>query len=93
MRVLVTGGAGFIGSSLVELLLGEGHDVTVLDDLSVGTQGNLDELAAPVTVVVGTILDPRLVDDLVARADLVFHLAALVGVTNVLASPLKGLRV
>jgi len=91
MRVLVTGGAGFIGANLVELLVGEGHDVVVLDDLSTGTVANLEGTAA--RVVVGSILDHDVVESLVGAADLVFHLAAVVGVRNVLASPLRGLRV
>src|SRR5438874_9266126 len=80
MRMLVTGGAGFIGSHLTDQLLADGHEVTVLDDLSTGSLDNLAHLgAAPaLRVVVGSILDAPLVDELVGEADAVLHLAAAV---------------
>lgn len=75
MRVLVTGGAGFIGSHVADALVGRGHDVTVLDDLSGGYRDNVPADAA---FVQGSVTDPALVDDLFAtrRFDHVFHLAA-----------------
>lgn len=91
MRVLVTGGAGYIGSHLVDRLVALGHDVTVLDDLSTGNIVNLAESQAKIRFVRNTILDERLVNRLVRRADTVFHLAAGVGVGNIVAKPLDAL--
>ena len=91
MHVLVTGGAGYIGSHLVDRLVALGHDVTVLDDLSTGNIANLAESQAKIRFVRNTILDERLVNKLVRRADTVFHLAAGVGVGNIVAKPLDAL--
>ena len=76
-RILVTGGAGFIGSHLVDHLVGEGHAVTVLDDFSSGNRGNLAEAqsAGDVRIVAGSILEPETVADAIEDCDLVFHLA------------------
>ena len=90
-RALITGGAGFIGSHLAEALLRDGYSVTVLDDLSTGSESNiahLDELE----LVVGDAADERLVDELVAETDVVFHLAAAVGVRLILAEPIESFR-
>ena len=94
MRLLVTGGAGFIGSHLTEQLLGDGHQVTVLDDLSTGSLDNLAHLTAlpSLCIEVGSVLDESLVGELVAAADVTFHLAAAVGVKLVLDRPLSSLR-
>ena len=86
MRCLVTGGAGFIGSNLVRHLLGEGHDVTVLDDLSTGSPGNLD--GVPADLVVGSVADPDVVGKAVAGADAVVHLAAVPSVQRSLDDPM-----
>ncbi len=93
--VLVTGGAGFIGSHLTEYLLENGHAVTILDDLSTGSMKNINGLLANphVKFIEGTILDPELVDHFVAKAELVFHLAAVVGVKNVVDFPRHGIEV
>ena len=82
VRVLVTGGAGFIGSHLAEELVGRAAVVHVLDDLSSGTMANLEGLlhAPGFGFTVGNAEDETLVDGLVAGADLVFHLAGAVGV-------------
>jgi len=73
-RVLVTGGAGFIGSHLVDRLAKD-NDVTVLDDFSVGSLDNLRHTPRPVTVIRGDVRDEKTVADAVARAEVVFHLA------------------
>lgn len=88
--VLVTGGAGFIGSHLVDRMLDDGATVTVLDDFSTGKMANLagHEHGARLTIVRGSVLDAAVVDDLVARHPLVFHLAAAVGVTYIVRDPL-----
>jgi UDP-glucose 4-epimerase len=90
MVSLVTGGAGFIGSHLCELLKEQGDQVIILDDLSTGRRENVQHLLgnSQVQLVEGTILDPRLVTDLVASCDRVFHLAAAVGVRLVIERPL-----
>lgn len=90
MVSLVTGGAGFIGSHLCELLREKGNSVLVLDDFSTGRRDNLEKLAEDpeVQLVEGTILDQGLVNSLVQQADRVFHLAAAVGVKLVVQRPL-----
>jgi UDP-glucose 4-epimerase len=85
MRVLVTGGAGFIGGNLVRELLGHGHSVTVLDDLSTGSQANLHGVDVP--FVVGSTLDTETVAALTRDADAVVHLAALPSVPRSIADP------
>ena len=94
MTTLVTGGAGFIGSHLTESLLGSGEDVIVLDDLSTGSEQNLSAVRdhPALQFVEGTILDARLLDELVGRADTVYHLAAAVGVFTILNKTLESLR-
>ncbi len=91
MHTLVTGGAGFIGSHLVERLLGRGERVTVLDDLSTGRRANLREVADSerFELHVGSVLDRPLVEELVEGADRVLHLAATVGVRLVLGWPAR----
>ena len=78
MKVLVTGGAGFIGSNLVRLLLREGHDVVVLDSLASGYRSNLEGLPLA-GLVVGDVRDASLLDRAIAGTEVVFHLAASVG--------------
>ncbi|CAL9499529.1 Bifunctional polymyxin resistance protein ArnA [Nocardiopsis dassonvillei] len=95
MKAVVTGGAGFIGSHLCDHLVAQGHEVVVLDDLSTGSLENLVQLrdVPGFRFVQGDILDRALVDDLVAEADTVFHLAAAVGVYNIVDNPLRSLRI
>jgi UDP-glucose 4-epimerase len=92
-RALVTGGAGFIGSHLVERLLSDGHEVVVLDNFSTGRHDNVAHLEADPRchLVVGTILNEVLVDKLVERCDVVYHLAAAVGVELIIKKPLESL--
>lgn len=93
MRILITGGAGFIGSHLSERLVAEGHSVTVLDDLSTGRRENLVSLEGNnrFRLVVGTILDPSLVQSLVDEAEVIFHLAAAVGVKLIMDEPSRSI--
>jgi UDP-glucose 4-epimerase len=93
MRALVTGGAGFIGSHLVDALLERGDSVTVLDNLSTGRAENLTQhIGNPrLRFVLGSITDPALVASLVPEADAVFHLAAAVGNKLILDRPLESL--
>jgi UDP-glucose 4-epimerase len=89
MAVLVTGGAGFIGSHLVDRLVADGHRVTVLDDFSTGNDRNLSDLAgnARLTIQHGSVLDNAVIDSLIERHPLVFHLAAAVGVRYIVDDP------
>jgi len=90
MKVLITGGAGFIGSHLAERCLLEGWPVHVLDDLSTGSIENLfDAIQDGANLGVASVLEAGVVDALVAQCDVVFHLAATVGVGLVMDSPLK----
>jgi UDP-glucose 4-epimerase len=93
-RFLVTGGAGFIGSHLIDLLLDSGHRVTALDDLSTGRLENLKfAMSNPrFRFVHGSVSDERLVQQLVASCDTIAHLAAAVGVKLVVSRPLHSLR-
>ncbi len=88
MRVLVTGGAGFIGSHLVDALCSKGHDVTVIDNLASGRIANIADRLSEIRFVKGTILDNDLVQAEVQRCEIVFHLAAAVGVRHVVGHPL-----
>lgn len=90
----MTGGAGFVGSHLVERLLAVGDRVTILDDLSTGSRGNVAHLLDQprCTLVVDDVTDQRVVDLLVADSDLVVHLAAAVGVRLILADPLGSIE-
>lgn len=93
MNVLITGGAGFIGSHLSERLLERGHRVLALDNLSTGRHSNIEHLLTRTDFefVLGSILNADLVDDVVARSDAVFHLAAAVGVELIVKKPLESL--
>jgi len=90
VRALVTGGAGFIGSNLVELLLSEGHSVVVLDDLSSGYAENLREGAE---FVRGDVSDADAVTRAIEGCDVVFHLAASVGNTRSIDNPVRDSQV
>jgi UDP-glucose 4-epimerase len=93
MRILVTGGAGFIGSHLCERLINDGHVVTAIDNFSTGRATNLTKVAssANLTLVEGSILDLDVLSPLILEADYVFHLAAAVGVFNIVKNPLASL--
>lgn len=91
MRILVTGGAGFIGSHLVERLIDRGDEVYVVDDLSTGSLANLARVRGhpDLHLAVDSILNYRLMEETVAKCDQVVHLAAVVGVKKVLDEPVN----
>ena len=93
MKYLITGGAGFVGSHLVDALVGRGDSVVALDNLSTGVSGNLAGVSrSPLfKYVPGSILDEALVEELVGSVDHVLHLAAAVGVFNIVDRPLESL--
>ena len=93
MKALITGGAGFIGSHLADELLAKSHTVAILDDLSTGRMSNISHLKTNPNfeLIVGTVLNEYLVDKLVERCDVVFHLAAAVGVELIVKKPLESL--
>lgn len=83
-NVLVTGGAGFVGSYIVEKLVKEGHDVRVIDDLRTGNTDNLKSVIDQITFVKDSILNDRALEPLMHKVDTVYHLAAEVGVNRVI---------
>jgi UDP-glucose 4-epimerase len=90
VKALVTGGAGFIGSNVVGLLLGEGHEAVVLDDISSGYEENLHDEAG---FVRGDVTDREVVDSAMTGCDVVFHLAASVGNTRSIDDPARDSQV
>ena len=93
MKILITGGAGFIGSHLTDRLVADGHQVTVLDNLATGRKENLAAHLEGNTIkfVEGSILDLLLIENLVSETEYIFHLAAAVGVFNIVNHPLDSL--
>jgi len=91
MRVLITGGAGFIGSHLADRYVNAGHTVTLLDNFSTGSKTNIAHLDGKATTVDGDIRNVELVDQLTKDADLVLHMAAALGVNTILESPLESM--
>jgi nucleoside-diphosphate-sugar epimerase len=91
MRYLITGGAGFIGSHLADRLLRAGHEAHVLDDLSTGSIENIRHLKSEPAFdyTIDSAANARLVAELVDDADVVFHLAAAVGVALIVESPVR----
>lgn len=89
MRVLITGGAGFIGSHLCDALLAEGHNVVILDNLSTGSKSNIAHIADKIEIHQGDIRDASLVEKLTQDADLVLHMAAALGVNTILENPIE----
>jgi len=92
-KALVTGGAGFIGSHLCELLLADGWEVWALDDLSTGSLDNVERLRdrRDFHLVVDSVLSPAVVNELVHKCDVVYHLAAAVGVRLIVEEPVRTL--
>jgi UDP-glucose 4-epimerase len=93
LKILITGGAGFIGSHLTDRLVADGHQVTVLDNLATGRKENLAAHLEGNTIkfVEGSILDLLLIENLVSETEYIFHLAAAVGVFNIVNHPLDSL--
>lgn len=91
MKVFITGGAGFIGSHLCDGLVAEGREVTILDNLSTGSKKNIAHLEGKINVHQGDIRDKKLVESLVEQCDLVLHMAAALGVDNILENPIESI--
>jgi UDP-glucose 4-epimerase len=90
-RALITGGAGFIGSHLADRLLSQGAQIVILDDLSTGRYANIAHLEGKpgVSLIVDSVLNERLIEDLIRSADCVYHLASAVGVKLIMDQPVK----
>jgi UDP-glucose 4-epimerase len=91
LKVLITGGAGFIGSHLAEYFQNLGDEVTVLDNFSTGSKKNLEIFSFSGKSVDGDIRDSKLVESLIAETDLVLHMAAALGVANIINSPIESI--
>ncbi len=92
MKYLITGGAGFIGSHLAESLISRSDQVTVMDNLSTGSKDNLVRIEEKIKFEQGDILDKSLIDKLVSESDYIIHLAAALGVFNIVNKPLQSLK-
>jgi UDP-glucose 4-epimerase len=92
VKYLITGGAGFIGSHLAEKLIARGDQIVIFDNLSTGSAVNLSGIKDKITFQEGSILDKAVIDKLVSESDFVVHLAAVLGVFNIVNKPLESLR-
>jgi UDP-glucose 4-epimerase len=92
LKFLVTGGAGFIGSHLSETLIARDNEVVIIDNQSTGSVRNLSGISAKVKLITGDILNKTLLEKYVAEADYVVHLAAALGVFNIVNKPLQSLK-
>ena len=93
MRFLITGGSGFIGSHLAESLISRGDEVVIIDNQSTGSIKNLSNVESKVKLIVGDILDKALLEKYVSESDYVVHLAAALGVFNIVNKPLQSLKI
>ena len=91
MRVLVTGGAGFIGSHLADALIARGDNVVALDNFSTGSTTNIKHIIKNFEIIDGDIRNTDLINDTIKDVDLVFHMAAALGVNTILESPLESI--
>jgi UDP-glucose 4-epimerase len=91
VRVFITGGAGFIGSHLCDVLVARGDEVSILDNLSTGSKGNIAHLEGKIKVSNGDIRDQALVESLIKDSELVLHMAAALGVDNILENPIESI--
>ncbi|MBK9216800.1 MAG: GDP-mannose 4,6-dehydratase [Chloracidobacterium sp.] len=91
MKILITGGAGFVGSHLADKLIGESHEITVIDDLSTGRYSNIGHLEenANFRLIIDTVLNGDLMEELIRDADRVYHMASAVGVRLIMEQPVK----
>src|SRR6188768_663467 len=91
MKILITGGAGFIGSHLADRLITEGHEITVIDDLSTGRYSNIAHLEdrKDFRLIIDTVLNARLMEELIRETDRVYHMASAVGVRLIMEQPVK----
>ncbi len=91
MKILITGGAGFVGSHLADKLIGDNHEVTVIDDFSTGRYSNVGHLEdhKDFRLIVDTVLNDKLVEELIRDADRVFHMASAVGVRLIMERPVQ----
>lgn len=92
MRVLVTGGAGFIGSHLADYYVDQGNQVTILDNLSTGNLSNIRPILQGIKFVSGDIRDSKIIEELVSSNDLVLHMAAYLGVENIMQNTLESIE-
>jgi UDP-glucose 4-epimerase len=92
VKYLITGGAGFIGSHLTEALVNRGDQVVILDNFFTSSMDNLKQVKEKINLVEGNILDQRLVAKLVSESDYIVHLAAALGVFNIVNKPLESLK-
>ena len=92
MNVLITGGAGFIGSHLADFYLSRGDQVTVLDNLSTGNLVNIQPILDDIEFINGDIRDSQTVDELSSKSDLVLHMAAYLGVKNIMENTLESIE-
>ena len=91
MRVLVTGGAGFIGSHLADALIARGDQVVALDNFSTGSTANIKHITKNFEIIDGDIRNSELINDAIKDVGLVFHMAAALGVNTILESPLESI--
>ncbi len=91
MKILITGGAGFVGSHLADKLIGEGHEITVIDDLSTGRYSNVEHLdgGKNFRLIIETVLNEKLMEELIRETDRVYHMASAVGVKLIMEHPVK----
>lgn len=91
MKILITGGAGFVGSHLADKLIDKGHDITVIDDLSTGKYSNVEHLEERPNfrLIIDTVLNDKLMEELVRETDHVYHMASAVGVRLIMEQPVK----
>ena len=91
MHAFITGGAGFIGSHLADALIARGDSVTILDNMSTGSKKNIAHLEGKATIIEGDIRDKALVEKLIAESDITFHMAAALGVKNIMEHTLESI--
>jgi UDP-glucose 4-epimerase len=91
MKILITGGAGFVGSHLADKLWSQGHEITIIDDLSTGRYANVAHLEGRerFQLIIGTILNEGMMERLIRNSDKVFHMASAVGVKLIMEQPVK----